>query len=65
MISKPLQAFQPRSSSNVIAIPTRHDPKSGQYVVRWKDIQQCFKDAQYVLHEGQAVMFLTDEDLEE
>ncbi|KAF9359961.1 hypothetical protein BGX34_008033 [Mortierella sp. NVP85] len=65
MISKTSQAFQSRSSSNVIAIPTRHDPKSGQHVVRWKDIQQCFKDAQYVLHEGQAVMFLTDDDLED
>jgi len=59
------QAFRSQSSSKAVAIPTRHDPKSGQHVVRWKDIQQCFKDAQYIMHNGLAIMFLTDDDLEE
>jgi hypothetical protein len=61
----PSQAFRAQSHSKVIAIPTRHDTKSNQRVVRWKDIQQCFKDAQYVIHGNDAVVFLTDDDLEE
>ncbi|KAF9363433.1 hypothetical protein BGX34_004143 [Mortierella sp. NVP85] len=59
------QEFRSQSSSKVVAIPTRQDPKSGQRVVRWKDIQQCFKDAQYVMNSGLAVMFLTDDELED
>jgi hypothetical protein len=59
------QTFRSQLSSEVVVLPTRHDPKIGQHVVRWKDIQQCFKGAQYVTHNGLAVMFLTDNDLEE
>jgi hypothetical protein len=59
------QGFRSQSTSKVIDIPTRQDPKSSQHIVRWKDIQQCFKDAQYVMNGGLAVMFLTDDELEE
>jgi hypothetical protein len=65
MSALPSQTFRSQSSSKVVVLPTRHDPKSGQRVIRWKDIQQCFKDAQYVTHNGLVVMFLTDDDLEE
>ncbi|KAG0232829.1 hypothetical protein BGX31_005008 [Mortierella sp. GBA43] len=59
-----LQAFR-TSTSKTITIPTRHDPKSGQRVVRWVDIQRCFKNAQCILNGEDAVLFLTDENLEE
>ncbi|KAF9936877.1 hypothetical protein BGZ65_001973 [Modicella reniformis] len=59
------QAFRARFSSEIIAIPTRHDTKCGQRVVRWKDIQQCFENAKYIMNGGEAVLFLTDDDLDE
>jgi hypothetical protein len=59
------QAFRSQSSSQVIFIPTRHDTKSGKNIVRWKDIQQYFKDAHGVMNDDNAVLFLTDDDLEE
>jgi hypothetical protein len=59
------QEFRARSSSEVITIPTRQDPKSGQRVVRWKDIQQYFENAKGLMIGKDAVLFLTDDDLEE
>jgi hypothetical protein len=60
-----LQAFRAKSSSQTITIPTRQDPKSGQRVVRWKDIQQFFENAKGVVNGDDAVLVLTDDDLEE
>ncbi|KAF9354507.1 hypothetical protein BGX34_010967, partial [Mortierella sp. NVP85] len=59
------QAFRAQFHPKVITIPTRHDPKSRQRIVRWKDIQQYFKDAQGVMNGVDAVLFLTDDDLED
>ena len=61
------QAFRLRSaeSSEIIHIPTRFDNKSSQRVVRWKDIQQYFKHAEGLMIGNDAVLFLTDNDLEE
>jgi hypothetical protein len=59
------QAFRAQSHAKVITIPTRHDPKSKQRIVRWKDIQQFFMDAQGVMNGDDAVLFLTDDDLDE
>jgi hypothetical protein len=59
------QAFRAQSSSKIILIPTRYDGKSKQHVVRWKDIQLRFKDAQFVMNGESTVLFLTDDDLEE
>ncbi|KAF9357465.1 hypothetical protein BGX34_009360 [Mortierella sp. NVP85] len=59
------QAFCTQSSSKIISIPTRHDPKTAQRVVRWKDILQCFENAKYVMNGGETVLFLTDDDLED
>jgi hypothetical protein len=59
------QAFRTKSSSGVITIPTRHDPTSGQRVVRWKDIQQYFNGAEGILNGQDAVLFLTNKKLEE
>ncbi|KAF9363665.1 hypothetical protein BGX34_003598 [Mortierella sp. NVP85] len=60
-----LQAFTTRSQPKIITIPTRHDPKSKQHVIRWKDILQFFKDAQGVMNGDSTVLFLTDDDLED
>ncbi|KAF9363660.1 hypothetical protein BGX34_003593 [Mortierella sp. NVP85] len=60
-----LQAFRSQPSSQVIFIPTRHDAESGKDIVRWKDIQQYFKDAQGVMNDHNAVLFLTGDDLED
>ncbi|KAK3822731.1 MAG: hypothetical protein J3Q66DRAFT_385282, partial [Benniella sp.] len=61
------QAFRLRSaeSSEIIHIPTRFDNKSIQRVVRWKDIQQYFKHAEGLMIGSDAVLFLTDDDLED
>ncbi|KAI8350779.1 hypothetical protein B0O80DRAFT_126524 [Mortierella sp. GBAus27b] len=59
------QSFRARSSSMIVTIPTRQDPRSRQRVIRWKDIQLCFVDAQYVKHGEGIVLFLTDDDLED
>ncbi|KAK3825451.1 MAG: hypothetical protein J3Q66DRAFT_436521 [Benniella sp.] len=59
------QEFRARFSSEIIAIPTRHDPKSGQRFIRWKDIQQYFKNAQGVMNGKVAVLFLTSDDFED
>ncbi|KAG0221664.1 hypothetical protein BGX31_009643 [Mortierella sp. GBA43] len=65
MSSTQSQGFRARSSSEVITIPTRQDPKSGQRVVRWKDIQQYFENVKGLVNGKDAVLFLTDDDLEE
>ncbi|KAF9363437.1 hypothetical protein BGX34_004147 [Mortierella sp. NVP85] len=59
------QAFRSRSSSEVVLVPTRRDPKSGQHAIHWKDIQQYLNEPQYVTHNGRMIMFLTDDNLKE
>ncbi|KAF9363659.1 hypothetical protein BGX34_003592 [Mortierella sp. NVP85] len=39
--------------------------KTNQRVIRWKDIQQRFKDAQFVMNGEDTVLFLTGDDLED
>jgi hypothetical protein len=53
------------SSSDIINIPACHDPTTSQRVVRWKDIQQYFENAQGVMNGKDAVIFLTNNNLEE
>ncbi|KAF9985187.1 hypothetical protein BGZ65_011494 [Modicella reniformis] len=65
MSRTPSQAFRVQFSSKVITIPTRYDPKSKQLVVRWKDILQHFENAKAIMNEEDAVLFLTDDDLED
>ena len=59
------QAFRARLSSETILIPTRHDPKSSQRIVLWKDVQRCFEHAKYIMYRREMVPFLTDDDFEE
>lgn len=58
------QAFRHESSTKTTSIPTRLDSKSGQRIILWKDIQQIFEGAKAVLDNGEAVLFLTDDDFE-
>ncbi|KAG0005466.1 hypothetical protein BGZ65_011088 [Modicella reniformis] len=58
------QIFRTESSSKTTTIPTRLDNKSGKRIVLWKDIQQYFKHADGVLNNGEAVVFLTNENFE-
>ncbi|KAK3825655.1 MAG: hypothetical protein J3Q66DRAFT_396600 [Benniella sp.] len=53
------------SSSDIINIPACHDPTTSQRVVRWKDIQQYFENAQGVMNGKDAVIFLTNNNLED
>lgn len=61
----PSQAFRVQTSSKVVSIPTRHDTTSGQFVVRWKDILQFIKNADGIMEGEDAVLFLTDDNLED
>ncbi|KAF9356327.1 hypothetical protein BGX34_009989 [Mortierella sp. NVP85] len=58
------QAFRTKSSTGLTTIPTRLDNKTGKHIILWKDIQQYFTNAQGVLNDGKAVLFLTDDDFE-
>ncbi|KAG0326124.1 hypothetical protein BGZ99_010102 [Dissophora globulifera] len=63
--SSPSQAFQDELSSKVFSLDTRLDNKTGQYVIRWKDIQQVCNNASYVTDGDVVVSFMTDDDLED
>ncbi|KAG0212569.1 hypothetical protein B0O80DRAFT_421297 [Mortierella sp. GBAus27b] len=58
------QEFRTRHSIDIITIPTRLDSKTGDHIVLWSDIQQYFANAQGVLNNGKAVLFLTDDNFE-
>ncbi|KAK3815358.1 MAG: hypothetical protein J3Q66DRAFT_441491 [Benniella sp.] len=59
------QAVRSRSSSETILIPVRQDPRSGQHIVLWKDIQRCFENAKYIMCRREMIPFLTDDDFED
>ncbi|KAF9975233.1 hypothetical protein BGZ65_008347, partial [Modicella reniformis] len=65
MSGSPSQAFRVSSSSKITTIPTRHDPKTGKRVVRWIDIQQYYEKAKGILNGVDAVLFLTNDNLED
>ncbi|KAK3820114.1 MAG: hypothetical protein J3Q66DRAFT_166969 [Benniella sp.] len=58
------QAFRVESSSKIITIPARLDPKCGKHIVLWRDVQQIFVNARAILNNGEAVVFLTDDNFE-
>ncbi|KAF9936240.1 hypothetical protein BGZ65_002616, partial [Modicella reniformis] len=64
-VSQPFQLHSSTKSSEIIHIPTRLDSKSGQRVIRWKDIQQYFKRAKGLMNGRDVVLFLTDGNLED
>ncbi|KAF9355475.1 hypothetical protein BGX34_010468, partial [Mortierella sp. NVP85] len=62
---QPKQAFRCRSSGKPANIPTFVDPKTGELVVLWKDIQRAFKNAESIWKGGDMLPFLKDQSLEE
>ncbi|KAF9988522.1 hypothetical protein BGZ65_000592 [Modicella reniformis] len=58
-----LQGF--RANNTTLYIRARLDPKTGQYVVLWKDVQQVFKNASHIQHGITVISFMTDENFEE
>jgi hypothetical protein len=62
---QPLQAFQSHSTDEVANIPTHVDPKTGQYVVLWRDIKSGFEHAKSIWIGKSLVPFLADENLEQ
>ncbi|KAI8350796.1 hypothetical protein B0O80DRAFT_428350 [Mortierella sp. GBAus27b] len=65
MSGTPSQSFKSETSARITTIPTRLDPKRGERVVRWSDIQQCYGDTtKFVMNGQDVVLFLTDDDLE-
>jgi hypothetical protein len=65
MNEPPTQQFRARGSLDTIDIPTRRDPKTGFFVVRWRDILHCFDDTKRIMNGRTVVLYLTDDDLEE
>ncbi|KAF9984307.1 hypothetical protein BGZ65_000690 [Modicella reniformis] len=65
MFEIPLQEFRAKSSTDIVTIPTRFDAKARLRVVRWKDIQQYFENAKGIINGKAAVLFLTDDNLED
>ncbi|KAF9345692.1 hypothetical protein BGX26_002871 [Mortierella sp. AD094] len=59
------QAFRARSSSTAWNIPARLDPKTGQHIVLWREIQRAFKNAECIVNNGDFVPFLLNDDFEE
>ncbi|KAG0007752.1 hypothetical protein BGZ80_004268 [Entomortierella chlamydospora] len=59
------QAFQLRGSFETTFIPSILDNTAGCQVIRWKDIQRVFKDIDCIMNEGNLVLFMTDDDLED
>ncbi|KAG0295721.1 hypothetical protein BGZ98_001265, partial [Dissophora globulifera] len=58
------QTFRDPSSSTTFTIDTRFDSKTGQHVIRWKDILQVCKNAEFVKDGDRVVSFMVDDNLE-
>ncbi|KAG0203022.1 Vacuolar protein 8 [Mortierella sp. GBA30] len=48
-----------------IHIEASYDSNTQKHIIRWKDVQQIFDNPRYVRNGQKAVMFLTDDDLED
>ncbi|KAF9344066.1 hypothetical protein BGX26_004858, partial [Mortierella sp. AD094] len=59
------QAFRAKSSSTACNILARLDPKTGQYIVLWREIQQAFTNPKCIMNNEDFVPFLLDDDFEE
>ncbi|KAK3821173.1 MAG: hypothetical protein J3Q66DRAFT_426141 [Benniella sp.] len=64
-VDQPLQAFRGRSTGEISNIPALTDPKTGAYIVLWRDIKAAFKNAESIWNGKSMVTFLTDENLEQ
>ncbi|KAG0218812.1 hypothetical protein BGX31_011495 [Mortierella sp. GBA43] len=64
-MSQPIQEFRCRSTGDVLEIATHLDPKSGERIILWDDIQAGFDNAKSIRNGRSLVSFLRDEDLKE
>ncbi|KAF9350344.1 hypothetical protein BGX34_001266 [Mortierella sp. NVP85] len=62
---QPWQAFRCRSTNEIIHVPTRKDPTTGNSIVLWRDIQRGFENAKSIRNGASLVLFMTDENLDE
>ncbi|KAK3821114.1 MAG: hypothetical protein J3Q66DRAFT_438033 [Benniella sp.] len=62
---QPTQTFRCRSTGDIANIPALIDPKSGNLIVLWRDIQSVFEDAKSVWNGKSLVPLVTDENLEQ
>jgi hypothetical protein len=60
-----IQPFRSRSTGEVADIPTLIDPKTGNQIVLWRDIQSVFENAKTVWSGKSLVPLLTDENLDQ
>ncbi|KAI7832786.1 hypothetical protein BC939DRAFT_472366 [Gamsiella multidivaricata] len=59
------QQFRAQSTSNIVAIPSLPDIKSGDRFVLWKHIQKIFKNADYIANGSGLVPFMIGDDYED
>ncbi|KAF9081587.1 hypothetical protein BGX27_004843, partial [Mortierella sp. AM989] len=57
-----MQAFQARSSPEILHIRTHLDKRTRERIVLWHEIQQAYKHISYVLNGKAVVPYMTDDD---
>ena len=62
---QPMQALRCRSTDKLAHIPTFVDPKTGDRIVLWSDIQAGFKNVESIWKGTSLVPFLKDEQFEQ
>jgi len=62
---RPSQAFRAGPLSEVVCINTQHDLTTGQFIIRWKEIQRVFERAKHLKDGTEIIPFMTGDDLEE
>ncbi|KAG0228365.1 hypothetical protein BGX31_006595, partial [Mortierella sp. GBA43] len=60
---QPMQGFRCCLTDDVLHIATRLDPKTGERVVLWRDIQAGFENLKSIRNGRSVIPLLTDEDL--
>ncbi|KAF9345952.1 hypothetical protein BGX26_002562, partial [Mortierella sp. AD094] len=58
------QASRTNSSTTGYNIPARLDPKTGQHIVLWREIQQAFTNPKCLINNGNFIPFLLDNNFE-
>jgi hypothetical protein len=59
----PSQKFKDPFTSKTVLIPTRIDKKTDERFVLWEDIQATFENASYITNNGEVVLFMVDDNL--
>jgi hypothetical protein len=64
-LKPPMQAFRSRTTNEVINIPTTLDPKTGELVILWSNIQDGFENARSIRNGYDLVPLMKDENLQQ